>query len=133
MEHNKNFGKALLGAAVIIVGSMILLDNLDVVYFPWKEYLLSWKTIMIVVGLAFLLTQKNVTAGIILISLGTVFWLPEMLDHQITLKQVFWPSLLITIGLVVIFKTRHQRAQEAPAFEKSTEGEVTIITEPEEK
>jgi hypothetical protein len=133
MEHNRNFGKLLLGVAVIAIGSLLLLDNLDVTYFPWREYLLSWKSIMIFGGLAILATQKNPTAGIILVSLGTIFWLPEMLNHQITINQVFWPSLLITIGLVVIFNTRKQRAVAGPEMPSEDEPQVTIIRDPESK
>jgi hypothetical protein len=133
MEYNKNFGKVLLGTAVILIGSLLLLDNLDITSFPWTHYLLSWKSIMIFVGLVLLTNQKNIGAGIILISLGTIFWLPEMLDHQISLKQVFWPSLLIIIGVVVIFKTRHQRGHKDHALASSNEGEVTIIKDDEDK
>ena len=133
MEHNKNFGKVLLGTAVILIGSLLLLDNLDITSFPWTHYLLSWKTIMIFVGLVLLTNQKNIAAGIILISLGSVFWLPEILDHQISLQQVFWPSLLIVIGVVVIFKTRGQRGLKDHALASSSEGEMTITKDVEDK
>jgi predicted membrane protein len=133
MEYNKNFGKVLLGTAVILIGGLLLMDNLDITYFPWRHYLLSWKSIMIFIGLVLLTTQKNLVTGIILITLGSVFWLPEMLNYTISLQQVFLPSILIVVGLVVIFKTRHQRGRSSDVFSENNEPEVRVINEPENK
>lgn len=133
MEQNKNFGKVLLGAAVILIGSLLLMDNLDLVSFPWTSYLLSWKSILIFVGVVFLATQRNITTGIILTSLGVVFWLPELLDHQIRLSQVLWPAVLITVGLVVIFNSRKQRSPGGHAVAGDGEPKVTVLGDTETK
>ena len=105
MERNKNFGKIILGIAVILVGGVLLMDNLELTYLPLKQYIFSWKTLLIVIGLAMLASRKNPAGGIILISLGVVFWLPAIVNYQIALNQILWPSLLIAVGIIFLLKS----------------------------
>ena len=105
MERNKNFGKIILGIAVILVGGVLLMDNLELTYLPLKQYIFSWKTLLIVIGLAMLASRKNLAGGIILISLGVVFWLPAIFNYQIALNQILWPSLLIAVGIIFLLKS----------------------------
>ena len=126
MENKRNIGISILGILVIIAGGLLILDNFGLSDLPWKHYLLSWKTILVVIGLALLVSGKNYVGGIILITLGTVFWLPEFLDYQIALKQILWPSLLIAVGAIVLFRPKSKHRDH-----RKKEGEVTIIQNPD--
>ena len=129
MENSKNIKRAILGLIVVVVGILFLMDNFNILDFPVRHYILSWKTLLIVIGIAMLASGKKNAGGIVLIGLGIIFWLPSIFEYQFTIKQIFWPSVLIIIGFVMLSKVRN--LNDKPAEEAKLSGEdiseVTII------
>jgi len=107
MENRSKRRNAILGAIILAIGAFLLLDNFNLLDFPVKQYIFSWKTLMIVIGLALLVSRKNSTGGIILVSLGTIFWLPEIFNHQIAIDQIILPAVLIVFGVILLTKVRN--------------------------
>jgi len=105
-HYNSHDGKLITGAILIIVGSLIMLGNFDFINVNMSHYLFSWKSLLIFLGLIFLGTKTNKTPGYILIGIGVFFWLPSFFDFDISLQQVFWPLLLIGLGLLLINRQR---------------------------
>lgn len=136
-KNKKNNNKALLGIIILTIGTLLLLDNFNVLDLDIKHYIFSWKTLLIGIGIALLASSSKNTGGIILISLGVVFWLPTILDYQVTLKQILWPSVLIIVGIVMLSKVRDLNGKRVEATKPSTDevSDVTIIypAEKEEK
>jgi len=129
MENNKNTRRAILGIIVLVLGMILLMDNFNIFDFPIRHYILSWKTLLIVIGITMLASAKKNTGGIVLIGLGIVFWLPSVFEYQFTIKQIFWPSVLIIIGFVMLSKVRDlngKQAGEAKLADNDV-SEVTII------
>jgi len=81
-----------------------MLNTLEIVTWPIRHYFFNWKTILIVIGLVLIGNKQRKVSGIILISLGVAFWLPSIFNVNIRFHQVFWPMLLIGLGVVVISK-----------------------------
>ena len=137
MENNRNTKRAILGVIVLALGALLLLDNFNIIDFPIRHYILSWKTLLIVIGIAMLASGKKNTGGIVLIGLGLVFWLPAIFDYQFTIKQIFWPSILIIVGFVLLSKARgfHGKQAEEAKLADNEASEVTIIypTDSDEK
>lgn len=127
MENNKNTKRAILGIIVLVLGTLLLMDNFNIIDFPIRHYILSWKTLLIVIGIAMLASGKKNTGGIVLIGLGVVFWLPAIFEYQITIKQIFWPSVLIIIGFVLLAKVRGLNGKPA-GDAKLAAGEVSEVT-----
>ncbi len=101
-------GRAAGGLILILVGFILLLANLDIIEGRVGYYLFDWRTILIALGIIFMGARENKISGYILTGLGIVFWLPELLGHyHVRFGDVFWPSILIIIGVVLI--TRHKR------------------------
>jgi predicted membrane protein len=123
-SKNRN---ALLGIIILAIGTFLLLDNFNLLDFPVKQYIFSWKTLLIVIGLALLASRKNSTGGIILVSLGTIFWIPEIFNHQIALNQIFLPAVLIVFGVIMLSRVKtlngsnHHQVEEAEIIEMETE------------
>ncbi len=108
MEENKSANrKLIIGIILMVAGALLLLDTFDITTLPIRHYVFSWKTLLILIGAIILATKERATAGYILIGLGVVFWLPSLVNYSITLSQVFWPSILIAIGVLMI--TRRSR------------------------
>lgn len=123
MENRTKHRKALLGIIILAIGTFLLLDNFNLLDFPVKQYIFSWKTLMIVIGVALLASRKNATGGIILVSLGTIFWIPEIFNHQVAINQIFLPAVMIVFGVIMLSKIRslrgnkNHRVQEAEIVE----------------
>jgi predicted membrane protein len=49
-----------------------------------------------------LVSSEQRITGYILIGLGILFWLPSIANYNVALHQVFWPLVLIGIGLIII-------------------------------
>lgn len=104
MEENKKSLDGKLVAAIIMIaaGALLMLNTFNIIDLPLWHYILNWKTIIIGIGLVLLASQNHKVTGYILIGLGLVFWVPSFLGTDIRFHQVFWPIILIAIGLVII-------------------------------
>lgn len=82
-----------VGIVLIVLGGLFLLDNYGIVNFSLPDFLWHWEYILIALGVFFLVTSKNKTAGTILIVVGLFNLYPE-----------FWPLLLVALGIYIILK-----------------------------
>ncbi len=106
----KKSGRAhlLLGIVLMFLGLFLIADLADIV--PWKlrDFLFTWQALLIFLGLVFISNKENQGTGIILIAVGSFFLLPRVFDVPYYWRSLFWPSLLIIGGLVVIFGSRRR-------------------------
>lgn len=102
------------GILLIAIGSLILVDNFDIINIHW-QYVLSWQVVLIVVGMFLLCDKNSRTVGYVLIAAGAFFLLPKFITISDTLRKLFWPSLLIILGCMLIWgkRTRKAKAEEA--------------------
>ena len=84
-----------------------ILLTFDIVNIDLKSYIFSWKTLLIAIGVVILVSTEQRMTGYILIGVGLLFWLPSLFNFNVSLHQVFWPLVLIAIGLVIISR-RHK-------------------------
>jgi len=61
--------------------------------------------ILIVLGIIFISTRDNKLSGWILLTIGLVFLIPDILYIPYPVRRLFWPVLLIVIGLLIIFRS----------------------------
>lgn len=103
MEENKSIDrKSIVAILLIVAGVLLMLSTFDIVDFSISHYIFNWKTLLIAIGVIVLASHQHRTTGFVLIGLGLVFWLPSITGFDIRLSQVFWPALLIGVGLVII-------------------------------
>ena len=105
METKNTNHKTIAGIIVLILGVALLLNNFDWIQFPVKQYIFSWKTLLIGIGVILIAAREKYVGGAFMIGLGLIFWSPEIFQHQFTLQQIFWPAMLIIFGVVLILKT----------------------------
>jgi predicted membrane protein len=94
--------RAVAGLLLIAAGALLLLDMGDLLPFNLRYYIISWKTLLIGIGLITMANRDNRTTGAILVGLGLLFWMPELLDYRVRLSAIFWPAVLIGIGLIML-------------------------------
>jgi len=103
MEENKSIDKRILaGALLILAGSLLFLETFDLVNVSLGHYIFSWKTLLIGIGVILLANEERRTTGYILIGLGIAFWLPSIVDYNVRFSQVFFPLILIAVGLIIL-------------------------------
>jgi len=102
---NENSKKHLIGGIIVLtIGVLFLFKNFDILSPELRYYLFSWKTLLIGIGVLNLLLSNNRVGGIILIAIGTFFWLPDIFDLSVRAGQLFWPVVLIIIGVSLLLK-----------------------------
>ncbi len=102
-EKKKSFDRKLIAAIVLIAaGALLLLNTFGLIHTPLWHYIMNWKTLLIVIGLILLASPEHRITAYILVGLGLVFWVPSLLGTDVRFHQVFWPVILIAIGLIII-------------------------------
>lgn len=99
-NYGINSGKAVTGAILIILGSILLIDNLITSVPGW---VLSWPMLLIAIGLVSGVKHHFRRPGaFVLLFIGTVF----LLDNYFLSVDfsIVWPSMLIGAGLWMIFR-----------------------------
>lgn len=109
MESNRNTGRGIIGIVLILIGVAFIGRTLN--FFPSHimHYVFSWQMILIVLGVIFISTRENKSTGWILLIVGAVFLLPDIIHFPYSVRRLFWPIILIAVGVLIIFKSTHRR------------------------
>ena len=106
-EHggNKRF---YFGVILIAIGGFLILEKLDII--PWSitDILISWQMIIIGIGVISLL-GGNRTGGTIMILIGAFFLIPDIIDVPREIRRIFWPMLLVAIGVTMLMKNKGRK------------------------
>ncbi|MDR0824658.1 MAG: cell wall-active antibiotics response protein [Prevotella sp.] len=97
-----------LALFLIIFGSIFLLFNLGIIPKEYKSIVISWKMILIIIGL-WMLIKRQYISGLVLIGVGVFFLYPALCEVfpeyfgrvDIDIKT-YWPVILIVIGILLI-------------------------------
>lgn len=102
-ERAHRRGKISGGLILIAIGSIFLLREIGT---PIPHWILSWKMLLIVIGIFVGFKHNFETGGwIIPILIGSIFLIQDFFPG-LKISHYFWPIILITIGIVIILKPR---------------------------
>lgn len=112
-HHSRKTGRAhlLLGIVLMFLGLFLIADLADIVPWRLRDFIFTWQALLIFIGLIFLSNKENKGTGIILIVIGSFFLLPRFFDVPNYWHSLFWPAMLILLGLVVIFSSRRHQGR----------------------
>ena len=106
--------KKLLALFLITIGSLLILDNLDLVDIR-QIYDYFWPAVLILFGLSLLVRNRQVQVlGLILLTIGVLTLLDELGYLRLTFDQImmyFWPGLLILLGLNLLISKQSRPAR----------------------
>ena len=107
-QNFKRSGRAhlLLGIVLMFLGLFLIADLADIVPWRLRDFIFTWQALLIFLGLIFLSNKDNKGTGIVLIAVGSFFLLPKFFDLPYYWRSLFWPTMLILLGVVVIFGSR---------------------------
>lgn len=116
MEPNKSnhhdgpqMKKYILGVIVIVAGFLLLLSNTGFLPYEIRHIIFSWQMLLIGIGIISLFSSESRTPGTILILIGGIFIIPRIFDLSFNMMQVFWPAILIGIGVLLLTKRMPRR------------------------
>ncbi len=120
----KDYTKLFIGLIIVGIGVSLLFGQLGLesIFGFSFSYLLSilWPLIIVVIGTSIWLNSKN-NAGLIIAAIGFFFLANTLFDFNVW--NVFWPLLLIGLGLLILFK-----GSVKSSVDKSTEDYISVNT-----
>jgi len=108
--------RVYFGVFMIAVGSIWILERLNLIPEFWNDILISWQMLLIGIGI-FSIIGGNKTAGTILVVIGTFFLLPEITNIPYELRRIGWPLLIIGVGVVLLVTHGGRHKKDGPVFE----------------
>ncbi len=90
-----------VGALILGIGSLLLLDRMDLLYFP--GWLFSWKTFLIALGVIIGINKKFEGIGwLVMILVGAFFLIDDMPGFPYDLDHYAFPIGVIIVGLFIL-------------------------------
>jgi predicted membrane protein len=107
MAEHRNNGTALsrLFTALIFLaaGGLLIADQTGYISSEWFHRLFNWQMLVIGIGLVSISKRGNSLGGMIAILIGLVFLAPVYFDIPFNTRQLFWPAILMGIGVLILF------------------------------
>ncbi len=122
MKHHSNFdhrphrsysatSKIAIGLVLILVGFMLVIRNTGLMPDYFQDIIFSWQMLLIAIGFIMILGTGNKAPGLIVMAVGGFFILPEVFDIPFRTYRLFWPAVLIIIGVIVLSNARWFRKE----------------------
>jgi predicted membrane protein len=103
VAHGIKRKSLVFGLLVLGLGFVWLLRNFGMISERAWDVIFSWQMLLIAIGIVNIANDSRRGIGWILIAIGGFFMVSEYYDLPTSFQHVFWPALLIIIGLVLIF------------------------------
>ena len=115
-----------VGAIILAIGSLLLLDRLDLLYFP--GWLFSWKTFLIALGLIIGINKKFEGIGwLVMILIGGFFLIDDIPGFPYDIDRYAFPVGVIIVGVFILGRSIWGSTQREAR--KSLWGDGVITTD----
>ena len=98
----------VIGLLVLALGATWLMRNFNIISEITWDYIFSWQMLLIAIGMVNVAGEGHKGFGWILIAVGGFFLFSDMFNWPVSFRNVFWPALLIVIGLFLIFGSHNK-------------------------
>lgn len=123
--------RGLFGIVLVLLGTAWILNNFDLIPYQIETLFFNWPMLLIVLGGVFVLSNSRETTGWVLLVVGGVFWAFRVLDLSFNFHAVFWPLIVIAIGVAVLLRSfgekKQPRHQTAEMDEEDVIDEVVVF------
>jgi len=106
ISRRQKMKKYAFGALVVLAGALLLAFNFDLLPHEWRRVIFSWEMLLIAIGLISIFGNENKLPGLILIAIGGFFLIPDLFIMHISFYRLFWPLILIIIGILILSRKR---------------------------
>jgi predicted membrane protein len=98
--------RTIIGVILVIIGLLLVIRNTG--FFPdfINHVIFSWPMLLVTIGLIITLgSSQEKTAGVIVMAVGGFFLIPLIFRETFNINM-FWPSVFIVIGVIIIFSRK---------------------------
>jgi predicted membrane protein len=137
----ENRSRTLLFALIVIAaGVLLLLRSAGLLPGGISRILLTWQMLLIVIGVFNIFSTQHKVSGYILLGIGGFFMINKFYYLNVSFWQVFWPLVLIGIGVAILMNYRRnlsdgfrfshegERISDRPDSDADTIDEVTVFS-----
>ncbi len=110
-SKNKGIKSIVFGLLVVATGVVLLLKNAGMLNEQATDLIFSWQMLLLAIGFINIWSEKFMF-GLILMLVGGFFMATDFYGLPYTFINMFWPSLIILIGLSIIFGSRAFRLKK---------------------
>jgi hypothetical protein len=101
-----------IGLFLILLGVALLVATNDLLGLGSVREYFTWQSAMVFIG-ALMMLNLNFVGGILLAAGGVWFWIDDYYGRiPELLKMVYWPSVIILTGLLIIFSSLIKRTKK---------------------
>ncbi len=101
---SSNNARIIVGLVFLTLGGFLFADRFDIIPFNWNQYIFTWQSLLIAIGLISLAKNESRATGIVLISIGGFFLAAKIFGFHYPIRHFFWPTVFMGIGLILIFQ-----------------------------
>ncbi|OQY02548.1 MAG: hypothetical protein B6I20_06775 [Bacteroidetes bacterium 4572_117] len=121
-RRHKSDNRYVVGFIFIIVGALLLGRNFHIIPHWVSNFFVSWQMLLIVIGVVFVFVKKNLTSGLILIAIGSIFLLKKFWFFTVFQWNMVWPVAFVFVGVLLIsnvigHRVKHNRYDKHRSFE----------------
>jgi predicted membrane protein len=92
------------GLFLITIGVLLFMKNFNLLSFNIPPYIVTWKMLLVVIGVYALLSWKHIIGGLVMIGIGSYFLIPEILGiPPIDIVQL-WPLAFVLVGIALLMQ-----------------------------
>ncbi len=102
-----NNARIIVGLVFLTIGAFLFADRFDIFPFNWNQYIFTWQSLLIGIGLISLAKNESRATGVVLIAIGGFFLTAKILGFHYPIRYFFWPTVFVAIGLILIFQRRY--------------------------
>ncbi|MFW5821260.1 MAG: LiaF transmembrane domain-containing protein [Bacteroidota bacterium] len=95
---------AIFGLILVFLGLALIGKQFNLIPWEIRNVIFTWQAFLILLGVIFITTRDNKVSGYILLGIGGFFIIPEVFDVPWEFRRLFWPSIFIIAGILILFK-----------------------------
>lgn len=99
-----NNARVIIGLVFLTLGALLFADRFDIIPFNWNQYIFTWQSLLIGIGLISLAKSESRATGLVLITIGGFFLTAKILGFHYPIRQFFWPTVFVALGLILILQ-----------------------------
>ncbi len=112
VQNNQSGGRIFIGAILIVCGALFLLKNFNFIDLNIADFLFSFPSVFIFVGIISFLNSSQKWFGIVLIAVGSSMHISHYYD--IDFGAFIFPLILIGLGFMILVKhNKHSKGSIA--------------------
>jgi predicted membrane protein len=114
-----------LGFILLLIGLVMILERSNIISWEIYDFLMSWKMLIVAIG-AYVFISGNRGAGIVVMGIGAILLTPDIFPDYRRIKQFFWPSLFLLVGIAIIFSDKRPKRRNKEYYSKFGEEPLNV-------